>query len=388
MEATPNVKLRSPFLSDTAGAKPITVGRPLSSMPAIEEVGDTQDDPFLQDAFLRDMAYVDVRRPQQQFEDDDLAELAEDAYLDEELLAGESHYRTILESVDNNVAPEAHMEAPSAVTARQPRPRRGAPRLGQSASTVCACILGLLVAGVAFLPHLQASWTAFAATQRQANGAKQASAQSASQQASKCTWYTVVSGDTLSGISAQRGVSVETLVTANQLADPNLILTGQVLCIPAGNNAEQSAAVHGEEAFVQYALPYARRAHADTGWPVSLILAQWGLEQGWETPRFTGYNWGNCGAYPGEPTVPGTSAPGSPAAFAYAPGPEDGLRIYLHVAHLSYYAAIAPAAQNGPDAAARALGASPWDAGHYTDHGDPGSSLIAIMQDFNLYQYD
>ena len=119
-----------------------------------------------------------------------------------------------------------------------------------------------------------------------------------------------------------------------------------------------------------------------------MILAQWGLEQGWETPRFTGYNWGNCGAVPDEPSVPGTSAPGSPDAFAYAPGPEDGLRIYLHVAHLDYYTAVAPAAQNGPDAAARALGESPWDAGHYTDHDDPGSSLVAIMQDFNLYQYD
>jgi len=140
--------------------------------------------------------------------------------------------------------------------------------------------------------------------------------------------------------------------------------------------------------FIDLALPYALQAHKQLGWPTSVILAQWGLEQGWQTPRFTGYNWGNCGAIPNEPMVPGTTAPGSPRAFAYAPAPEDGLRIYLHVAHLKYYTAIAPAAKQSADAAARALGSSPWDAGHYTDHNDPGSSLLAIMQNFNLYRYD
>ncbi len=273
----------------------------------------------------------------------------------------------------------ASQNAPSPATNK-----RRATLFGRYPATGWTCVFGLLVAAIAMLPHLQA----FAAHTFNIQILEMAQAKGSSKLETNCNWYTVVPGDTLSGISAQYEVSVDTLATVNQISDPNLIFAGQVLCIPTNEYVGQPAVVQGEPAFVQFVLPYARRAHADTGWPVSMILAQWGLEQGWQTPRFTGYNWGNCGAYDGEPTVPGTSAPGSPPAFAYAPGPEDGLRIYLHVAHLPYYTAIAPAAQNGPDAAARALGESPWDAGHYTDHGDPGSSLIAIMQDFNLYQYD
>jgi LysM repeat protein len=391
------VKVRSTFPPAQVDVKHTSGAHTLSAMPATQEVGDTQDDPFLQDAFLRDRTYGGVSRSPEQLEDEDMVEVdeGEDVYLDE-LLAVESLSETdqiAVYETDQVAVPEEQVEAPSVTAAPAPRPRRRTARLGQSPSTVWACALGLLVAGIAILPHLQLPWVAFAAPSLSVNGAQPAAAKGASRQASSCTWYTVASGDTLSQISARSGVSVETLATVNQIGDPNLIFTDQVLCIPSSGNASQAGAkqgvaVHGEAAFVQYVLPYARRAHADTGWPLSMILAQWGLEQGWETPRFTGYNWGNCGAVPDEPTVPGTSAPGSPSAFAYAPEPEDGLRIYLHVAHLSYYTAIAPAAQNGPDAAARALGSSPWDAGHYTDHGDPGSSLITIMQDFNLYQYD
>ena len=120
-----------------------------------------------------------------------------------------------------------------------------------------------------------------------------------------------------------------------------------------------------------------------------MILAQWGLETGWRVKTFTGYNWGNCGAMPGKPTVGGTSAPGSPAAFAYAYTPAQGVAEYVHVAHLSYYTAVARAGRSsGADAAARALGRSPWDWGHYTNRGSPGSSIIAIMQRYNLYWYD
>jgi LysM repeat protein len=387
------VKVRSTFLPAQADAKHTSGAHTLPPMlAAIDDACDTQDDPFLQDAFLRDRTYVDVSRSPEQLEDEDVVEVEvdEDVYLDE-LLADGSLYETDQIAgyeTDQVAMPEEQVGAPGVAVDQTRGPRRRTPRPGQSPATVWACILGLVVAAIAILPHMQLPWVAFAASTLHVNGSQQAAAKGGSRQASSCTWYTVASGDTLSQISERSGVSVETLAAVNQIADPNLIFTNQVLCIPANGDAAQGVVVHGEAAFVQYVLPYARRAHADTGWPVSMILAQWGLEQGWETPRFTGYNWGNCGAVPDEPTVPGTSAPGSPSAFAYAPGPEDGLRIYLHVAHLSYYTAIAPAAQNGPDAAARALGNSPWDAGHYTDHGDPGSSLIAIMQDFNLYQYD
>jgi LysM repeat protein len=46
------------------------------------------------------------------------------------------------------------------------------------------------------------------------------------------TVYTVQDGDTLGGIALKFGVTVEELVQANQLADPNSILVGQALIIP------------------------------------------------------------------------------------------------------------------------------------------------------------
>jgi len=44
--------------------------------------------------------------------------------------------------------------------------------------------------------------------------------------------YTVQDGDTLAGIADAHGVSLEELVAANDLANPNLIHAGQVLVIP------------------------------------------------------------------------------------------------------------------------------------------------------------
>jgi hypothetical protein len=224
--------------------------------------------------------------------------------------------------------------------------------------------------------------------------------------AEACQWYTVRPGDTLGKLAAANGTDITTLVRLNHIADPNLILVGQRLCLPPapatdGNGSSSGGQtvdstqpvnlgpVSGAQDFVAFALPYAEQAHAATSWPVSLILAQWGLEQGWKAPGYTGFNWGNVAALPGEPTVNGVQKWGSPPAFAFAKTPQDGLRYYLHVAGLAYYQAVAPAAlSGGADAAARALGRSPWDAGHYTNHRDPGSSLIALMQANNLYTYD
>lgn len=226
-----------------------------------------------------------------------------------------------------------------------------------------------------------------------------------SSHADGCTWYNVQAGDTLSKIGARFGASVADLAATNHIPNPDLIFAGQRLCIPSTASAGSSSTngpvtngpvtnganvrASGEAAFVAAALPYAQRAAQQTRWPTSLILAQWGLEQGWKTPGYTGFNWGNVAALPGEPTVGGIQKVGSPAAFAYATTPEDGLRYYMRVAQLGYYSAVGPAAASqGVDAAARALGRSPWDAGHYTDRGDPGSSLLNMLRTYNLYQYD
>lgn len=221
--------------------------------------------------------------------------------------------------------------------------------------------------------------------------------------ASGCRWHIVVPGDTLGNLGSVNHSNALALARANHIQNPNLIFVGQRLCIPLTNWAQAHSAprvpttqhaprygsASGVKSFVQLALPYARQAHEQTGWPTSLILAQWGLEQGWRAPGYTGFNWGNVAALPGEPTVNGIAVPGSPAAFAYAHTPQDGLRYYVRVARLGYYTAVArTAARYDANAAARALGRSPWDAGHYTDHGDPGSSLLSIMRVYNLYWYD
>ncbi|MGZ3668019.1 MAG: LysM peptidoglycan-binding domain-containing protein [Ktedonobacterales bacterium] len=243
-----------------------------------------------------------------------------------------------------------------------------------------ANILILLVTGIAVLPHIVPV-----------------------DAASACKWHTVVPGDTLGNLGHANHTNALALARANHIQNPDLIFVGQRLCIPMTDWAQaknapnvpsvQQPPTYGSasnvKSFVQLALPYARQAHQQTGWPTSLILAQWGLEHGWHVPSHTGYNWGNVAALPGEPTVNGIAVPGSPAAFAYASTPQDGTRIYVRVARLGYYSAVAPAAASGGvDAAARALGRSPWDAGHYTDHRDPGSSLLSILHVYNLYWYD
>jgi LysM repeat protein len=224
------------------------------------------------------------------------------------------------------------------------------------------------------------------------------------QAADSCQWYTVTGKDTIYGISAAHHLDAQSVASANHLKSFGDIHPGQRLCLPAGlgrlipeaqdafHNPRLIAtgpAIAGEAKFIQFALPFAQSAHQQTGWPVSMILAQWGLEHGWLVPGFTGYNWGNVGALAGVPRVASGGAWGAPAYFAYAPTPQDGVNYYVAVAGLSFYRGVGYATRHGgPNAAAKALGASPWDAGHYTGIGDPGSSLIITMHAFNLYRYD
>jgi LysM repeat protein len=50
---------------------------------------------------------------------------------------------------------------------------------------------------------------------------------------STCRWYhTVQPGQTLSGLAAWYGVSVNALMAANGIANPNTVYAGRKLCIP------------------------------------------------------------------------------------------------------------------------------------------------------------
>ncbi len=53
--------------------------------------------------------------------------------------------------------------------------------------------------------------------------------------------YTIVSGDTLSGIASKFGVSMDSLVAANGIANPNLIYAGQTIVIPGGGSSNTTS---------------------------------------------------------------------------------------------------------------------------------------------------
>ncbi|MCL5960128.1 MAG: LysM peptidoglycan-binding domain-containing protein [Chloroflexi bacterium] len=61
------------------------------------------------------------------------------------------------------------------------------------------------------------------------------------------TTYTVKSGDTLSKIAADFGVSVDSIVKANKIADPNLLTVGQELVIPPKGEATPEVESSGED---------------------------------------------------------------------------------------------------------------------------------------------
>ncbi|MEI2808487.1 MAG: LysM domain-containing protein [Albidovulum sp.] len=57
--------------------------------------------------------------------------------------------------------------------------------------------------------------------------------------------YTVAPGDTLGAIATRFGISLDALVAANAIIDPNQIAVGQVLAIPSGSDAAAIAAASG-----------------------------------------------------------------------------------------------------------------------------------------------
>ena len=91
-------------------------------------------------------------------------------------------------------------------------------------------------------PLLQASPEASGRTPEPATAVAEAENTPHAEEPAALTQYTVQSGDTLSAIAQEYGVTIEELMIANGLADPNVLAVGQVLAIPAGAQVPEAAA--------------------------------------------------------------------------------------------------------------------------------------------------
>jgi flagellum-specific peptidoglycan hydrolase FlgJ len=121
------------------------------------------------------------------------------------------------------------------------------------------------------------------------------------------------------------------------------------------------------EEWVRTMAPWAEEASRLTGGRllVPVILAQWALETGWGTSKLfvDGHNVAgvkNGGAFRVYPTL--------------AAGVQDYAMVFLR---FEWYSPVLEAGAEGPEAQARALAASPWDAGHYGD--PPGADLLPVL---------
>lgn len=177
---------------------------------------------------------------------------------------------------------------------------------------------------------------------------------------------------------------------SNAFALPTATATPPTIYYPLRPN------VGGVGSFICTALPFARlaqRKQLENGmahpWYVSVILAQWGVEQGYHMPTYTGYNFGNVSAIAGFPSVGGINVPGSPGAFAYANTTLQGVDEYvIFTGNYHFYYNIMANYPNGPRAQALALGQSPWDADHYGINGYAGAKLLNALNSYNLYRFD
>jgi len=122
--------------------------------------------------------------------------------------------------------------------------------------------------------------------------------------------------------------------------------------------------------------PYAQQANTETGIPVSVILAQWGLETGKGT-HLAGKN-----------NYAGITKGGVSAGFVDYGSISDFVAGWIKTINNGYYRGVLNTAQVGtPEQTAQALGDSPWDAGHYYINY-PGEKLINLINTDNLKQYD
>jgi LysM repeat protein len=112
---------------------------------------------------------------------------------------------------------------------------------GDTVSTI-ASTYGLATASLLALNGLSWSSLIFPGQVLKLTGATATPAPPATPAPAAPSSYTVVSGDTVSGIAAHHGVSVSAIFAANDLGDASIIYPGQSLAIPAAGGQATAAA--------------------------------------------------------------------------------------------------------------------------------------------------
>ena len=118
--------------------------------------------------------------------------------------------------------------------------------------------------------------------------------------------------------------------------------------------------------------PYADEVAKGTGLSAGLFLAQWAVETAYASSFAGAFNLGNI--------TRGGASNGFVNYGSYAQYAQAQI-LLLH--DIPYEGVLAAAGKTLAEQCV-ALGASPWDAGHYNNGGGPGSSLIAVLPAFGL----
>lgn len=94
--------------------------------------------------------------------------------------------------------------------------------------------------------------------------------------------YTVRTGDTLSGIASHLGVEVTALARANGITDPNKVVAGRSLSVPAPASASGYPARLRQTPERLALVPTFRHWATANALPVDLLMATTWLESGWQ----------------------------------------------------------------------------------------------------------
>jgi len=127
--------------------------------------------------------------------------------------------------------------------------------------------------------------------------------------------------------------------------------------------------------FNQYS-PYIQSAASQSGVSSETIAAQWANESGYGKSKLAVDSHNLAGIKYSPHSTTAKRIPGSD--FAAYDSYADFVTDYVRVLNLPYYDKVR-AAGTDTQAATKALGESPWDAGHYNNGSGPGSKLFSIL---------